>query len=141
MAKQYGCLFSDLNEIKLFFDDLFINLLKSNSKSDQINDVKKILERLKKIELLDFHYNISRRQRDSYNRLKQNVPDDTVFLELDFKERIKIGLSPEQISQEFYRLKSRYVLGNMYNLIKRTVKGRRMKKKCEKIIPIFVRMF
>ena len=117
MAKQYGCFVSDLNEIKLFFDDLFINLLKSNSKSDGLNNVKKILERLRKIELLDFHYNISRRQRESYNRLKQNVPDDTIFLELDFKERIKIGLSPEQISQEFYRLKSRYVLGNMYNLI------------------------
>ena len=69
------------------------------------------MHKLNKIELLDYHFSIAKRQRESYNFLKNNLTEDSIFLEFDFKEKIKIGLSPEQVSQEFYNLKTRFVLG------------------------------
>jgi len=72
-----------------------------------------IVKRLKKIELLEFHYSIAQRQKHSYVSLLENIPEETLVFDFDFKMKIKIGMSPEQISYEFYQQKSRFVLGNI----------------------------
>ncbi len=69
------------------------------------------LKRLKEIELLDNHRSIADRQRECYNDMKEKIPSDYLLIELDFKQKIKIGLSPRQVGSEFYKQKLRYVLG------------------------------
>ncbi len=42
--------------------------------------------------------------------MKENLPEGILLIEIDFKQKIKIGLSPKQINSEFYRQKSGYFL-------------------------------
>jgi len=108
----YGCTSDNFTDIKSFFDQFYIQFLKKNTHSiNQLKKLNNLMHKLNKIELLDYHFSIAKRQRESYNFLKNNLTEDSIFLEFDFKEKIKIGLSPEQVSQEFYNLKTRFVLG------------------------------
>jgi len=104
---------TDFTLMRSWLDKHVIELLKSGFDENEIIKANNLIEKLKKVELLDFHKSIAQRQRDSYNYLRANVPEDTLFIEFDFKEKVKVGLSPEQISQEFFNLKTRYVLGNL----------------------------
>ena len=109
---KYGFLSGDLSEFKQFLSKRLIELLKNESNDEsEIKEINSLISKIKKVELLDFHHSISKRQRESYNFLRTNIPNDTIFIEFDFKEKIKIGMSPEQISQEYFNMKSRYVLG------------------------------
>ena len=87
----------------------FKNILQSeNIKSKICND---ILKRLDKIEILDWHHSIATRQRIKYNSMKEKLPEDYIFIEIDFKQKIVIGMSPRQIGQEYYNQQQRTVLG------------------------------
>ena len=86
--------------------------MKTGKNVANLEFLDKAIKRINKIELLDYHATIAQRQRESYNYWIKNFHDDTVFIELDFKMKIKIGMGPEQVSQEFYNQKSRYCLGN-----------------------------
>ena len=102
----------DLNKTKEFLSKRIIELLKNESTEEsEIKETNSLISKIKKVELLDFHYSIAKRQRESYTFLRTNIPNDTIFIEFDFKEKIKIGMSPQQISQEYFNMKSRYVLG------------------------------
>ena len=43
--------------------------------------------------------------------MKKDLPEDYLFIELDFKQKILIGMSPRQINREFYNQQQRSVLG------------------------------
>lgn len=86
--------------------------LKTGQNLNHLKFLDSTLARLDKIEILEYHASIAKRQRESYNYLKENFTDDVIFIELDFKMKIKIGMGPEQYSQEFYNQKTRYCLGN-----------------------------
>jgi metal-dependent HD superfamily phosphatase/phosphodiesterase len=51
-----------------------------------------------------FHKNVAKCQRLAYNDHHQNVASlrNKIMIEVDFKEKIKIGLSPREVSKEFY---------------------------------------
>ena len=54
--------------------------------------------------------------------MKENLPDDVLFIELDWKQKIKIGMSPRQVSREFYNQQSRTILGFGVYFIKNGIK-------------------
>ena len=110
-CKNYGLQDNKFVDFRLELEKKIISLLNENKSAVDINHIENLVQKLKKIELLDFHYSIAKRQRERFNYLKHNVPEDSIFIVFDFKEKVKIGLSPEQMSQEFYNLKSRFVLG------------------------------
>ena len=70
-----------------------------------------ILNSLESIEDLDWHLTVAKRQRNSYNQMKANVPEGYLFIELDYKQKLTIGLSPRQLSEEYYEQRQRTVLG------------------------------
>lgn len=43
------------------------------------------------IENLDFHYEIAQRQRRIYNKQKTLLSENTILIELDWKQKIIIG--------------------------------------------------
>ena len=107
---MHGCKSNRFDEIRVFFEKYILDL----RLADQLSEIKlinSIRNRLDEIDLLDYHSLIAKRQRESYNYLKENFSDDVIFIELDFKMKIKIGMGPEQYSQEFYNQKTRYCLG------------------------------
>ena len=74
---------------------------------------EKGLENIKKLELIKFHYQIAKRQRKSYKNMLNNKKlfDDSIIIEMDYKQKILIGMSPRQVSGEFYRQQQRSLLG------------------------------
>ena len=84
------------------------NYFSKNGKVSMKLHIENIIE---KIEILDWHFSIGKRQRDSYNKMKKDLPEDYLFIELDFKQKILIGMSPRQINREFYNQQQRSVLG------------------------------
>lgn len=45
-----------------------------------------------KIESIDFHYSIAKRQRDAYNLMKNDLEEDYLLIEMDWKQKILIGM-------------------------------------------------
>ena len=65
------------------------------------------------------HRNIANTQRKSYNeqRKSMNILTKNILIEVDFKQKIPIGLSPRQINKEYYEQELRTCLGNLQNFL------------------------
>ena len=66
-----------------------------------------------------FHKNVAKSQREAYKK-HLTLPElrNKILIELDYKQKIKIGMSPRQISSEYYEQKERTCLGFMiYRII------------------------
>lgn len=59
------------------------------------------------------HKKTAERQRKCYNyqRKSLDILKDKILIELDFKQKIVVGLSPRQINREYYELEQRTCLG------------------------------
>jgi len=55
-------------------------------------------------------------QRDAYNFQRKNKDflKNKVLIDLDFKQKIIIGLSPVQVNSEYYNLENRTLLGKYF---------------------------
>ena len=62
---------------------------------------KKIIDNLNDYEAINFHKNISECQRLAYNRDRKNLEllRNGILIEIDFKQKVTIGLSPRQVRQ------------------------------------------
>lgn len=72
-----------------------------------------IIEKLKHLEVIIWHMNIAKIQRDAYN-YQRNTAEflrGKLLIEVDFKQKIVVGLSPRQVSREYYNQISRSCLG------------------------------
>lgn len=74
---------------------------------------KKLSELIGEYEAIVFHKNVAIIQREAYKKhhdvagLKNNI-----LIEVDFKQKIKIGMSPRQVNTEYYNQQDRSCLGN-----------------------------
>ena len=77
---------------------------------------KKIIDNLNDYEAINFHKNISECQRLAYNRDRKNLEllRNGILIEIDFKQKVTIGLSPRQVSKEYYNQEARSFLGNSF---------------------------
>ena len=80
-------------------DLLLKEIIESN-----INKCSEIRYLLKDYEAILFHQNISRCQRMAYNKARKDVEflRNRILIEIDFKQKFVIGLSPRQVSGEYY---------------------------------------
>ncbi|RNA26241.1 hypothetical protein BpHYR1_013587 [Brachionus plicatilis] len=75
--------------------------------------VKDLLSNLKDYEIVSFHKNIAKAQRIAYNKHHTSFDElkDKIMIEVDFKQKIVIGMSPRQVNSEYYSQISRTCLG------------------------------
>jgi hypothetical protein len=75
---------------------------------------KQLIDELKAYEAIVFHKNVAYCQRIAYNDHHKCVEDlfGKILIEVDFKQKIVIGMSPRQISSEYYDQIMRSCLGN-----------------------------
>lgn len=68
-------------------------------------------------ETISFHKLIAKAQRNAYkNHLNAENLKNKILIEIDYKQKIKIGFSPRQITREYYEQKERSCLGkSCYN--------------------------
>ena len=67
---------------------------------------------LEDLQAIVFHKNVAKCQRQAYT--EHQTPEflkDKILIDLDYQEKIKIGLSPRQPSEEFYNQVQRSCLG------------------------------
>lgn len=58
---------------------------------------------------------MAKAQRAAYNsHLSPDFLQNKILIELDFKQKIKIGLGPRQVSAEYYEQQERSCLGIFY---------------------------
>jgi hypothetical protein len=99
---KFGKMDIPLLEVKNYFESFD----KPLNNKDDITLIK-IDESL----LIKKHINAAKRQRESYIQSKNNLKNGNILIVMDYKEKIKIGMSPRQISSEFYSQKQRSFLG------------------------------
>jgi CRISPR/Cas system CMR subunit Cmr6 (Cas7 group RAMP superfamily) len=60
-----------------------------------------------------FHENVARAQRIAYKNDHESIQQlkETLLIELDFKQKIVIGMSPRQVNKEYYQQQIRSCLG------------------------------
>ena len=93
----------------------YFDLKKRNTLSMvEKDEIEKKLLILEKYQIVMEHINIADTQRKSYNQQRKNklVLTENILIELDFKQKIPIGLSPRQINKEYYEQELRTCLGN-----------------------------
>ena len=59
---------------------------------------------VKALEIIKFHENVARAQRQAYNRHRQDANElsNKILIEVDFKQKIVIGFGPRQMNTEYY---------------------------------------
>ena len=69
-------------------------------------------------EAINFHKNVVQIQIDTYNVQHKDykILNNKILIEVDFKQKFVIGLSPRQINSEFYNQLQRSCLGKSKNI-------------------------
>ena len=87
-----------------------MKLFKASKKeiSKKQKELNKVCDKKKEYEK---HYEHKNVQRECFNKIKQNIPNNTLLLVLDFKENIVLGRGPREINQDFYNREPRTIFG------------------------------
>lgn len=77
--------------------------------------IDSIVDRLENILIVYEHRKIAENQREAYNMQRKNkeLLKTNILIEVDFKQKIAIVLSPMQINKEYYRQEVRTCLGKL----------------------------
>jgi len=75
-----------------------------------------LIHKLGKMETVLGHKSVKNIQRQAYNYQRKNIEylNGKILIELDFKQKIMIGVSPRQVNKEFYKVELRTCLGKTY---------------------------
>jgi hypothetical protein len=90
-----------------------LNELSDNSEnSNRFLRIKKIIEYLEEYLVIHFHKNVAKTQRLAYtNHFNPSFLKNKLLIEVDYKEKFKIGFGPRQTSGEWYKQIQRSCLG------------------------------
>lgn len=89
------------------------NDLEKSELLSKLEKIKELIVNLKDLDTINFHKNIAEAQRIAYNKHTSNVNElkNKILIEVDFKQRIVVGMSPRQVNSEYYSQISRSCLG------------------------------
>ena len=80
-----------------------------------------MIEKTEKVQLVLAHRFIQRTQRNAYNQQRKSKEflRGKILIEIDYKQKINIGLSPRQVNKEYYNQELRSCLGNKIQIFLR----------------------
>lgn len=117
--------FYDLSKIEGFCFEKASNIrAEISSATDEIkrvelqvdyNKFKDCIIDIKDYQQIIFHQNVARAQRQAYINDHKNINDvnkNKILIEIDFKQKIVIGMSPRQVGREYFEQQVRSCLGN-----------------------------
>lgn len=102
---------TNLKQVNLYQFKEFLSQFTENHDSFEL--IKKTISDIRDCEALEYHKSIAKRQRESYNNMKNDtlLLKNSILIELDFKQKIVIGLGPRQCSTDYYNQVQRSFLG------------------------------
>lgn len=114
----------EISKVKDFLqnyaDGLSLQLQQAENQRERANQIETELEvfrgainDVRDYETIQFHRNIAFCQRNAYNNHRTNVDElrGKIMIELDYKQKLVIGISPRQVNIEFYEPIKRSCLG------------------------------
>jgi hypothetical protein len=71
------------------------------------------VELINDYEQIVFHQNVNKVQRACYKNHHKSISilNNKLLIEIDYKQRIRLGMSPRQVGQEYYNQETRSCLG------------------------------
>ena len=85
---------------------------RDESSKPQIQSIKKQLEQVEEqITAVEFHKTLSEIQREEFKRQRESVKKGECVFVFDFKQNVKIGTGPRQVSQQYYQMQQQSVFG------------------------------
>ena len=77
--------------------------------NDSLLKIKDIILKINDLKSIEFHKSIAKRQREVYNKLRDNTKmrdkkllKGKILIELDYKSKIRLGIGPRQLNKEFF---------------------------------------
>lgn len=92
-----------------------------NNNQEKIDFYNNLIEKTEKVQLVLAHRFIQRTQRNAYNQQRKSKEflRGKILIEIDYKQKINIGLSPRQVNKEYYNQELRSCLGNKIQIFLR----------------------
>lgn len=96
----------------------FLALKRNLTCMDHKNEIQIYIETIQDYLIVLEHQDVARRQRDTYNRHRNDIDflRKNVIIDVDYKQKIQHGMSPEQPNYEFYQMQFKCFLGK-YKLV------------------------
>ncbi len=93
----------DIKEMIKFLKKKF-KIAKEKADNQEVNYISSLIMKLKDLEAFSFHKQIALQQRTAYNFQKSNHEflRDKILIDMDYKQKITIGLSPRQVNAEYF---------------------------------------
>ena len=91
--------------------EAFLQNLKGEN--EHLQDYDTALHLISQIKEVQFHRNVAKMQKRAYNQMKSDIDllKDSILIDLDFKQKIIIGDSPNMVSGEYFERQQRSLLG------------------------------
>jgi len=123
------------NNIKAFFESLSYDIGENLGPNELINylmikkneinstsisrEINTMIDTLRKFSIVLEHRKAADNQREAYNLQRKNKEAirQQILIEVDYKQKIIIGLSPRQINKEYYNQEVRTCLGKFKKCI------------------------
>jgi hypothetical protein len=102
------------SENRADFDDFILE----NERTHIITE-NNIIDKLNDLQTVEFHQETVSRQRKCYNNDKKIIDDDTILIQMDYKQKIVIGMGPKSQSHEYYEQKQISILGFALHFIEK----------------------
>jgi hypothetical protein len=114
--------FTDKSRIlQMQFDELIESSIEGHELQKEalgftIEKLKTVVTDLKDYDVIEYHKLIAKTQRLAYNEHRTSTfLKNKIMIELDYKQKIVIGMSPRQINKEYYNTISRSCLGKSHS--------------------------
>lgn len=95
------------------------SLSENDELKKKLDEIDSTINSLKDYDTIQVHKNIADIQRQAYKKHNSNVEDlkGKILIEVDYKQKITVGMSPRQVSSEYYNQISRTCLGKKIKFI------------------------
>jgi hypothetical protein len=113
--KIFGFCETKLKELQSLIEDENSSLRLIQEASRKILNFESIIDQLSNLKAIFHHREIAFIQRNEYNKQRKDVSllRNSILIEADFKQKILIGMSPDQLNSQFYHQQRRTLLGNL----------------------------
>lgn len=80
-------------------------LHKNNNNTNLLDQTQNLKLQISQFEIINFHKNVAYSQRKAYNYQRTNFEllKTSILIDVDYKQKIIIGISPGQLSYEYYQ--------------------------------------
>ena len=105
--------FEDLSIDSESFDSQALHSFFNAKYTENNEEIAIIIARIDEFQEIEFHQSVAKRQRNCYNAdlVNKELLKSSIIIDMDFKQKIVIGMGPQQVSSDYYDQQQRALFG------------------------------